>query len=238
MNRRLVLVLVTSGCIENQFGSKPDFDELTDSGTSPPTTPTTPTTPPVGFCDDTLSVDLTFPERIDCPWGIDDNLTELDTFNRARVDEVQNLILPDGATLCDLAVHSTSEDLLFDDHVTIALDDVALVGGGYGYDIDILPVVGNLRRYSWATVVDQEFGDRDAPYWCLGEPESVCVLPVTEIAGPLDLELSDDATRDLVAAMAGRTELPFVLTTFGDNDDDDCAHTTLTLRVDVSYTLP
>lgn len=237
-----------AGCIENDLGVPLDPGSKSETTSIPPSSPTTPdpdTTPPPGDppilpCDDlqVLTVDLAYPERQDCPFGIDDNLDRLNEFNRARVEEVQDLVLPDGAQLCDLAVHSQTEDLLFDDHVTLTLDEVVLVGGGYGYDIAALPLVDGLYRYTWAELVDVPFADQSAPYYCLGAPDSTCVMPQTEIVGPVDIELSDAATDTLIAAMVGRTTLPFRLITFGDDNDGDCAHTELTLTVDVSYTVP
>lgn len=229
--------LVLVGCIENELSAPDDFDRPPVS--EPGSTPVDEVPPPVVPCVDlqTLTVDLEFPARQDCPWGLDDNLTQQNELNRARVEEVRDLVLPDGAQLCDLAIHSRTDDLLFDDHVTLTLDDVVLIGGGYGYAIDVLGVSANLPRYRWDDVVDLPFRDRDAPYYCIGEPDSACVLPQTEVAGPLDLALSEAATEDLVAAMSGKTTLPFRVITFGDDDEDDCAHTDLILEVEVSYTL-
>jgi hypothetical protein len=237
---RITVVVAFCGCIENKLSSSPGTLEV--PATTPPAPPSSTPPPPRASdpCDtpQSLTVALLYPAREDCPWSTDDNLAPLNEFNRARVEEVQDIVLPPGAQLCDLAIRSATSDLLFDDHVTITLDDVVLVGGGYGYDVGGLPMVGNLHRYDWAEVVDLPFRARDSPYWCLGEPQSVCVLPQTEIAGPLEVELSEGATRDLVAAMAGRSVLPVRLITFGDDDAGDCAHTDLPLVVEVAYGVP
>lgn len=238
--------LVLGACMENSLSSSPKPGTIPPDSGSPPLESTTPPpveppdAPPVSPCDDPerLVVALTYPARQDCPWGVDDNLAPLNEHNRARVEEVDDIVLPDGAQLCDLSIRSSTADLLFDDHVTITLDDVVLVGGGYGYDVAGLPSVGNLPRFDWAAIVDLPFRERDARYWCLGEPQSVCVLPETETAGQLEVDLSKAATDDLIAAMAGRSTLPFKLITFGDDDADDCAHTALTLEVEVAYAAP
>jgi hypothetical protein len=244
--RCIVGGLLLGGCIENNLSTPVKVETVPSTPSTSSTTPAPPVEdPPEGdappepcAAPEVLTVDLDFAAREDCPWGLDGNLEPLNERNRARVEELRDIVLPDGAQLCDLSIASSTADLLFDDHVTITLDDVVLVGGGYGYDVADLPVVGNLPRFAWTSLIDLPFRDRDAPYWCLGQPESVCVLPETELGGPLEVDLSDAATDDLMVAMAGRSTLPFRLVTFGDDDADDCAHTELTLQVEVAYELP
>lgn len=245
MTRSPWFALALGACIENDFSSALEPDPVPDDTAAPsdpvhsdPVDPD-PVDPEVVPCDDlqTLTVSLAYPARQDCPWGIDDNLPPENEHNRARVEEVHDLVLPSDAQLCDLSVRSLTDDLLFDDHVTFTLDDVLLVGGGSGYDPDILPIVDDLRRYRWDTIVGVPFRERDESYFCLGAPESTCVLPETEVAGPLEISLSAGASEALVAAMVGRTTLPFRLVTFGDDNEDDCAHTDLTLEISVAYTL-
>lgn len=222
-----------AACIENNFApvTEPGATFLSDSGG-----------PSVGReCDAPVGaghVRISFPSRVDCPWGVGDNLWQQNEFNQARVEETAVVGVPAGAELCSVRLRSTTEDLMFDDHVTIALGGVVLVGGGSGYAIDALPRVDGLYRYDWSALAGTPFADRSAPYWCLGGSESTCVVPSTEVLGSLELDIGGAALGELAAALTGVESVPLTLVTFGDDDEDDCAHTALELDVDTSWIYP
>jgi hypothetical protein len=229
MNRAVCLLLGSSACIENGF--QPVIEVPT------PTPPTSTTGHGVfDACEsaDATTYTFTYPARQDCPWGQDDNLVQLNEFNRARVEEERQIVLPSGTTLCGVSIASSTTDLLFDDHVTIAIGDVVLVGGGSGYPIERLPLVDGLYRYDWAALAGTPFADRNAPYWCLGD-DSVCEVPTTEILGSLNLQIDEASTDLLVREFRGLESFPLVIATFGDDDTDDCAHSDIGLEVTVAW---
>lgn len=222
-----VLALL-AGCIENNFARVED-PGLALSDTGAPTTSTSSSSPAC-FADTFV---FSYPERSDCPWGTGDNQWQINEVNTARVEETQWIGLPADTSLCGLRIRSTTEDLEFDDHVTLVIGDIVLVGGGSGYPIERLPVVDGLYRYDWGALVGTPFADRNAPYWCFGGDATACEVPATETLGPVRIDLAGAPMDALAAALSGATDIPLVLVTFGDDDADDCAHTALTLEVAV-----
>ena len=186
----------------------------------------------------TTEVTLSFPARQDCPWGEGDNDAARDGFTTARVTESFSVDMPAFADLCAISISSTTEDLLFDDHVTLTLGDWILMGGASGYDISLFEEVDGLYRYDWSRLRGAAFNpDRKAPTYCLGGADSVCEVPHTEQQGPLSLDFSSTVMAPLMAAFADAHALPFALHTFGDNDAGDCAHTDMVLTVTVQSVL-
>ena len=183
------------------------------------------------------TVELPFPSREGCPWNVGDNLGPRNEHNQARVEETHRVSLPAGVQLCDLAIGSDTDALSFDDHITLTLNDIVLVGGGSAYDIDALPHVDDLPRYAWDALQGQPFADRYAPYTCLGDPE-VCVVPQTEQVGPLEVSFSDTLVEDIARDRVTDDDLTFSWVTFGDDDAGDCGHSDFTLHVQLAWVAP
>ncbi len=213
-----------------------DPGEDTDvPGTSDDTDPPAP--PP--DCDldphQILQATVTFPARRDCAWSQGTNLGRKNEHNQAIATDEEVVQLPPGATLCTLALRSTTDDLEFDDHMTLALDDIVLVGGGSGYAKSQLPVVGGLSRFDWSLLRGQPFVGRYDPYFCLGGSVSPCEVPPTEQHGALAMEPLGPDLDLLVDAVRDRQDLPFRLHVLGDDNDGDCRHTDTVLEVTVGY---
>lgn len=176
-----------------------------------------------------------FPAVSGCDWDVGWNLDRVNELNRAMREESRILDLPNDVTICKVSLKSTTDTLWFDDHVTLSLNDYVLVGGGYGYPIDVLPVDGDLPIFDWRAVRDTPFQDRNAPYWCLGETGSVCDMPQTDSEGPLNLVLGTAAMTELTNALVDQGRLSFELRTFGDDNDSDCSHSDMSLELRVEY---
>lgn len=203
---------VLAGCLE--YGFEADLRE----GDPPPLRCETDA--------EAVQVSITFPGRSGCPWSTAGNLERRNEHNQARVEEVREVELPRGSELCDLTVASEpGQQVWFDDHILLALDDVVLVAGGSGLRFDELPVQDGAPRYDWAALRGQPFVDRYAPYTCLGDAD--CQVPRTEETGPLDVSVP---ASEIAGRVAGDT-FELRLVTFGDDDEDDCAHAEVTLDV-------
>ncbi|MFK7929319.1 MAG: hypothetical protein AB8H79_14085, partial [Myxococcota bacterium] len=172
-----------------------------------------------------------FPAVSGCDWDQGWNLAPLNEYNRAMREEVRPLDVPTRATICKVALSSTTDALWFDDHVTLSLNDYVLVGGGYGYPIELLPLDGTLPIFDWRAVRDTPFQGRDQPYWCLGGADSVCEMPESDLEGPLNLELGTQAMTDLTNALVDQGRLDFQLRTFGDDNESDCSHSDMNLEL-------
>lgn len=189
--------------------------------------------PPPRTCEDAIidTVVLMAPEARGCPWGRNDNLERRNEFNQARTIESWELPLPAGAMLCEVSLSTQEERVVFDDHISLLLDDALLVGGGSGYPVDLLEEVDGVPRFDWMRVRGTAFQGRDTPYWCLGGAEP-CVVPDTERPGRLELAFDDALLRDLVVA-SDAPELS--LLTFGDDNESDCSHSAITLEVTLAW---
>ena len=153
--------------------------------------------------------ELAYPPRQDCPFGEGDNLERRNEHNQARVEEYRSIRLPPGAQVCDLSLVSREQGVFFDDHLTMTLNDVVLVGGGSGYELDDFTVVDGLPMYSWMEIAGTPFSERYAPYDCLGGNDSVCQVPRTEETGPFNVEIAPAAMAKLTEVLEGDDALRF-----------------------------
>ena len=178
------------------------------------------------------------PARVDCPWGLQGNLTPRQWHNQARVVERETHLLPEGATICGLRITSEESTFLYDDAVALLFEDVVLVSGGPGTPLDQFPVRDGLPRYDWPAIVGTEMADSAAPYLCLGGRTSQCQVPQTEVIGQFALDFAPEVMASLAARVAPPDGFSLSLVSIGDNDPQDCAHTDLTLQVDLDLRLP
>ncbi|MCB9682462.1 MAG: hypothetical protein H6733_13440 [Alphaproteobacteria bacterium] len=176
-----------------------------------------------------------FPARQDCQWNTGGNLAPNNEHNTAQAIDTAVVQLPTTGTLCDLDIASSTSNLEFDDHFTLTLDEWVLVGGGSGYPMTALQEFNGLYRYDWSRIAGTPFADRDAAYWCLGQPDSTCTVPPTEQAGRLDIDLEGPMMARLTDEMRNRQDLPFALRVFGDDNVGDCRHTDVRLQVTIAW---
>lgn len=227
----MALAVVLCGCSERGFVSVEPPNTLDDTET---------TELPPGCASDAVGAtfELAYPSRQDCPWNEGGNLEPRNEFNQARVEEYRSIRLPEGAVVCELSLASQEQGVFFDDHLTMTLNDVVLVGGGSGYVFEDLELVDGLPVYEWSALAGSPFAERYAPYDCLGGTESVCQVPRTEETAAFNVEIAPPAMARLTSVLEGADSLRFGVITFGDDDGGDCAHSAVTLDVDLSYLAP
>lgn len=225
-----LVALAATGCSERGFRN-----------VEPPNTtqedPTSPVTELPPGCEGAVveTFDLAYPARQDCPFDVDDNLSRRNEHNQARVEEYRSIRLPEGAQVCSLSLVSRENSVFFDDHLTMTLNDIVLVGGGSGYLFDDLVFVDGLPRYEWPEIAGTPFAERYAPYDCLGGEDSVCQVPRTEETAPFHVEIAPAAMQMLTGEISDADAMRFGVITFGDDDGGDCAHSAVTLEVTLAY---
>lgn len=176
---------------------------------------------------------LTFPARSGCAFSIGGNLEPRNEFVQARAEEAHAVQLPRGATVCGWSLSSAEDDLTFDDHLALLVDDIVLVTGGSGLAFEEYPEAEGLPRFDWAQIRGRPFSGRYDPYTCLGD--SVCGVPETERTGPLELVFDDATMSEIAGALQDPADFDLTLVTFGDDDGGDCAHSALTADLEVRY---
>jgi len=234
--RNVLLAAGLVGCgSELMFGRQAETPELpTTSTTAATSTSTTPNDPL--DCDDDAVLEVTellFAARANCDFSNDGNLDPRNEHLQARAEESHFVELPQGATLCALALESQGDRAAFDDHVAVLVEDVLVVSGGSGGTLDDYPLVDGLPRFDWTTVRGRPFADRYTPYGCLGGGR--CIVPRTEESGPFDVQIEPETMAELVGALALDAGFDVRLLVFGDDDWGDCAHSDLALDLSVRY---
>lgn len=186
-------------------------------------------------CDDALvaNVPLTFAPRAGCAFSEDGNLEPRNEFIQARTDEARSISLTEAETVCGVTLASDGEAVSFDDHLSILVDDVVVVGGGSGIPLDEHPFVNGLPRFDWEVLRGRPFGPRFGEYECLGDGQ--CRVPNTEEVGPLDIDIDARVMGAIAEDLDLSAGFDVRILTFGDDDGGDCAHSALGLELEVRY---
>jgi hypothetical protein len=144
------------------------------------------------------------------------------------------LNLPDGE-ICSISVDSPSDALLhYDDFLILSIDSriVFISNGGLTSYLDA-PQQGILT-WDFAKVASQAIQNFERPAYCLGKG-TACTLPAHDKKGPMALNLSPNEIAPIAAAISGKTSVSMNLTATGDNDDTDCFHSALAVKVKMKY---
>lgn len=181
------------------------------------------------------TVDVTFSAADHaCMWGVADNFSGRDGLIRARLEEVEEMTVPEGRELCDLAIESESSGDEFADQLLLTLNGVVLASSAdllsnFSKDDDDLPA------YEWKKLRDLEQEDFPEGSFCL-KGASACEVPKRDGGGKFKLEFSEDTNTKLIAQAKKAGKLKFALVTTGDHDTRrDCRHGKITLKVTYTY---
>ena len=183
---------------------------------------------------ESATLELVLPESdTDCSWGENGNIGPGSALVAARIEESFELAIPDNVSVCSLALSAESLDIYYDDEFILGFNDVPLLSSlDWFHQFD---VEDGLPRYAWSSIVGTSHNDfNDGPSCVAGAID--CALPRTETTGPLRLSLEQDLERALMAEANASGRYDVLVVTTGDNDEDlDCRHSELTLRVDYTY---
>ena len=184
---------------------------------------------------ESATLELVLPESdTDCSWGENGNIGPGSALVAARIEESFELAIPDDVSVCSLALSAESLDIYYDDEFILGFNDVPLLSSlDWFHQFD---VEDGLPRYAWSSIVGTSHNDfNDGPSCVEGAID--CALPRTETTGPLRLSLAQGLEQALMAEANALGRYEVLVVTTGDNDEDlDCRHSELTLRVDYTYT--
>jgi hypothetical protein len=177
---------------------------------------------------------INYPERKTCSFGMNSNLARKDAFVQASEVSPATLNLPAGE-VCTIDIDSPADARLhYDDFLILSIDSriVFMSNGGLTNFLDA-PQQGILT-WDFTRVVGQPIQNFEAASYCLGKG-SACVLPAHDKEGPVSLHLTANEIAPIAAAITGKASVAMDLTATGDNDDTDCYHTALSVKVKIKY---
>jgi len=177
---------------------------------------------------------INYPERKTCSFGMNSNLARKDAFVQASETSPATLNLPAGE-ICSISIDSPADALLhYDDFLILSIDSriVFMSNGGLTNYLDA-PQQGILT-WDFAKVAGQAIQNFETPAYCLGKG-AACTLPAHDKKGPVALNLTPNEIAPIAAAISGKTSVSMDLTATGDNDDTDCFHTALAVKVKIKY---
>jgi hypothetical protein len=233
----------TGGDSTTDNGSSSDNDS--SPGTGNPTDerngPGIPPTDVAEICEHQENVKEVYkqikfaPPTTSCDWGKNGNLSKLDSFVRARREQIQKLDLTGNNVVCSVEFSLPQQNIEFDDEIFLLFNNYVLAASrNYTY---ALPKTTQLFYYDWDAIANQPYQATEVQdYYCLGEAEGLgtCVMPYTQTSGALQLKF-DDSILQSISARSSLSDHSFGLVTIGDNNASDCIHTGLTFDVTVRY---
>jgi hypothetical protein len=177
---------------------------------------------------------ITYPERKTCSFGMNSNLARKDAFVQASETSPATLNLPAGE-ICGIDIDSPADARLhYDDFLILSIDSRVVFMSNGGLSGYLAPPEQGIMTWDFSKVVGQAIRNFEAGSYCLGKGKS-CVLPGHDQEGPVSLHLTPNEIAPIAAAIAGKSSVSMDLTATGDNDDTDCFHTALTVKVKITY---
>lgn len=194
---------------------------------------------------DSVTIEVVFPAQTEgCSWGEDDNLSPDNGLFTARIEELQQLELPEQSVICDMSFDFTGivpgevQFLTYDDHFFFTFNDIVLAAS-YGPIVENLPEEDGTRRYEWSAISGSDYhSDKTYDAYCLGDGtgESTCDIPDTEVEGPISLAYSEELVSQLSLSAIEDERYDFGFVTTGDNNpESDCMHEEFGFAIEVPY---
>lgn len=179
------------------------------------------------------TMNIVFPERLNCSWNENGNLSERDGFVQAREKSSSVISLPEKSVLCGVKMNSKNPTLHYDDFIFLAMENNIIFGSNSSVTKK-LPKKESIYQWDFQSVANQAIGNFEAPYYCI-EDRSSCIIPGHDQQGPVNIDIGTKALSPIAFSLAGRTDINLDLIATGDNDEEDCMHSELSLDIEVSY---
>lgn len=172
-----------------------------------------------------------------CPWGEGDNGDISDGVLTARVEEISDIPLEAGKTLCGFSINSNVETLNYDDELLLTFNDaIVLSSHNYNARFEQIEELSGVFLYEWPQLLGgmNPGPDEEPNPYCLGE--TACEIPRTSQPGRFALELTgeDGLKMARLAQLQNRAQLKLITT--GDDETTDCRHSPITLDLEVIVT--
>ncbi len=194
--------------------------------------------------DKVVSVDqdLDFPEieaGTTCKFDEGDNLSRVNGKIRAYLTQEQKVTIPDGSFLCGFELEHDNSSMRYDDEMFFSVNNrLLLATKDYG---EFFPSNDGFQSFSWDGLKNQVYDSFDGRgVYCVGGAEGLtsCSVPPTETQGQIRLSFGDEMKATLARSLQDERELSFQWITTGDNDDSDCRHTDIKLKLKLRYVKP
>lgn len=177
---------------------------------------------------------LNYPERKTCSFGMNSNLERKDAFVQASEVSPNTLTLPAGE-ICTIDINSPADARLhYDDFLILSIDQRIVFMSNSGLQNYLDAPQQGILTWDFTKVVGQPIKNFEAGSYCLGKG-SACVLPGHDKEGPVALSLTANEIAPIAASISGKASVSMDLTATGDNDDTDCYHTALSVKVKIKY---
>lgn len=180
-----------------------------------------------------LEQSVSYAERKGCNFGKAPNIQAHNEFITASETSTQMVNLPQGK-ICEISIESAKNALLhYDDMLVLSIESNAI----FVSTDALLPFMeqkDNVYQWDFSRVVGKKPRDFGGKSYCIGDAAG-CVIPDTDKTGPVAISLPNSKIAPISVAIQGKSAVSMNLTALGDNDDSDCSHTQLDLKVTFKY---
>ncbi len=177
---------------------------------------------------------ISFPERKTCSFGTSPNLERKDKFVQASETTPASLNLPIG-DICNISIDSPADAKLhYDDFLILSIDSRIVFMSNQGLNRYLAPPEQGILTWDFSKVVGQKIDNFEAAPYCLGKGAD-CILPGHDKEGPVALHLTPQEIAPIAVAISGKSSASINLTATGDDNDTDCWHTALDVKVKIQY---
>ena len=184
-----------------------------------------------------MTIALAFTESKNCQYGLGNNLSPKAGFMQAAEPQMITVDLSKFTEICDLKLNSESNDLHYDDYLFMTLNGFTLVASELEWAKKLNSPDG-IALWDWKKLQGQEHqGVEQSPNYgmpyCYGD--FGCKLPGHDDVGPFSYHLTSETIQTLKLAGLNTEQLNFSMIATGDNDADDCDHSSFDLKLEISY---
>ncbi len=171
-------------------------------------------------------VTLGFSPRKECPFGQGDNLSELQGYLRARVEDEQVIPVTEGHVLCGIKNISSKpgQKMRFDDHFMLNFNQQVILSS---FDIGSTPLEkkADFFEYDWLKLRGDMghdiSSDFDSSPYCIADSNS-CKTPPHDMEGDFYLDLDEILIDKLMKASSTNEDYKIRTILLGDNNAGDC----------------
>jgi len=180
------------------------------------------------------TVKINFPERMGCRFGQAPNQVRQDAFVQAHEISRGDLELPENAEICEITLEAPNAKLHYDDFIVLALNNQVIFASNKMLVEKLEKNASGVYTWDFTKVVGSPIAlFEDGPF-CIA-PTDRCRLPAHDKEGDVYLKTTYIEIASITKDFTGKSVVPVSLIATGDNDDQDCFHSLLTLDVTMRF---